>query len=81
MNEKQYELVSFGPENETEDLMKLSEQLIARFGLSEKEAEALLNGEYRLYPLFRDQARHLARELNALGIRTGIRKKTEGRSS
>lgn len=81
MNEKQYELVSYGPENKTEDLLHLSEVLIARFGLSEKEAENLISGEYRLYPLFRDQALHLARELNGLGIRTEIHKKTESRSS
>lgn len=80
MEEKHlYELISLGLNDEHPDKDSVRDQLIADFGLREDEAEHLVNGGYRMNPLYRDQALHFAKEFNLLGIRTEIRKKITGK--
>lgn len=67
-NERDYELIVHGLKNKDSDLNQVKEILIRQLHLHEAEAEKLLHDEYRLYPLYKDQALHIAKELNRLGI-------------
>ena len=74
-----YELISLGLNEDHPDREAVRNQLVANFGLSENEADHLLNGGSLMKPLYRDQARHFAKEFSLLGIRTEIRKKAAGK--
>lgn len=71
-NERDYELIVHGPKNKDTDPDQVKEILIRQLHLHEAEAEKFLHDEYRLYPLYKDQALHIARELNQLGIASEI---------
>lgn len=75
MNEKHYELITKGLNDETRDIEQVRKILKEHFGLHENEAELIIHQEHCLNGLFLDQARHLAKEFNALGIVSEIRKK------
>lgn len=70
-----YELISLGLEDTGCDKNEVMKQLISHLRIHEAEAQLIINGSYGMYPLYRDQALHLAREFGRLGIRTQIRKK------
>jgi hypothetical protein len=72
-----YELISLGIEDPQIDRDELAQHMKQRFAFSDAEVRNLIDGGHTMGVMFRMQALHVARELNRMGIRTEIRRKSE----
>ena len=72
-----YELISLGIEDPQIDRNELAQQMKQRVAFSDAEVRNLIDGGHTMGVMFRMQALHVARELNRMGIRTEIRRKSE----